>query len=68
MVAEVVVLLEKNLVVLIFLVGLVDQAVVVLAEHELMELQDQLILAAVEVAEVISLVLNKVLMVVQVKL
>ena len=60
-------LLEKNLVVLIFLVGLVDQAVVVLAEHELMELQDQLILAAVEVAEVISLVLNKVLMVVQVK-
>ena len=67
MVAEVVELLEKNLVVLIFLVGLVDQAVVVLAEHELMELQDQLILAAVEVAEVISLVLNKVLMVVQVK-
>jgi hypothetical protein len=66
-VAEVVELLEKNLVVLIFLVGLVDQAVVVLAEHELMELQDQLILAAVEVAEVISLVLNKVLMVVQVK-
>ena len=66
MVAEVVVLLEKNLVVLIFLVGLVDQAVVVLAEHELMELQDQLILAAVEVAEVISLVLNKVQQVVQV--
>ena len=66
MVAEVVELIEKILVVLIFLVGLVDQAVVVLAEHELMELQDQLILAAVEVAEVFSLVLNKVLVVVQV--
>jgi hypothetical protein len=41
MVAEVVELLEKNLMVVIFLVELVDQAVVVLVEHELMELQQQ---------------------------
>tara|TARA_R110002126_G_scaffold9006_1_gene41356 strand:+ start:158 stop:421 length:264 start_codon:yes stop_codon:yes gene_type:complete len=41
MVAEVVELLEKNLVVIIFLVELVDLEAVVLVEQELMELQEQ---------------------------